>query len=361
MPDKWNKYTDDTYDRNYYVNSVDGTTQWTPPPGSSGGSASVPDGTEQNEQPAATTTATTTKVPQKSEGQEEQKEHHARANTVLPQGWEKYQDDSTGRNYYVNEETSQTEWIPPTGSKFGSAIAYGVDTSDYSSSNSSTAPTTSSKAPTTSKAPTARLKQLAPTPGAPPPRPTSRAPPSSGSMINISPSPAPSSPSSPSPPSAPRTRTAPSAPGAPAAPTASPSGSKRTPSVHTLMPLPQFMASSTAGEYFHGTLLKFTDQTVAPSKFLHKKYWKEFFFVLQGNGQLVWYANQTKYEQKKAFVGAMDLMALKDTSTHCYGHIDEKKNKTNKGGWFGGGKNKELTGNYYFVEVRNGPAVFLLA
>jgi hypothetical protein len=127
------------------------------------------------------------------------------------------------------------------------------------------------------------------------------------------------------------------------------------------MPLPQFMASSTAGEYFHGTLLKFTDQTVAPSKFLHKKYWKEFFFVLQGNGQLVWSANQTKYEQKKAFVGAMDLMALKDTSTHCYGHIDEKKNKTKKGGWFGGGKNKELTGNYYFVEVRNGPAVFLLA
>jgi hypothetical protein len=127
------------------------------------------------------------------------------------------------------------------------------------------------------------------------------------------------------------------------------------------MPLPQFMASSTAGEYFHGTLLKFTDQTVAPSKFLHKKYWKEFFFVLQGNGQLVWYANQTKYEQKKAFVGAMDLMALKDTSTHCYGHIDEKKNKTNKGGWFGGGKNKELTGNYYFVEIRNGPAMFLLA
>jgi len=37
------------------------------------------------------------------------------ASSGLPPNWEKRLDESTGRYYYVNHSTKQTQWQPPPG------------------------------------------------------------------------------------------------------------------------------------------------------------------------------------------------------------------------------------------------------
>ena len=444
LPPNWNKYEDEQYKRNYYVNSTDGTTQWIPPEGSTGGSAEPTEPTE----PTKSTKSTKSAEPIQSTGstrtkshhtrkasaaaaarreKEQQQQAHARTTTQLPEGWFSYKDDSSGRNYYFQPEESRTEWVPPEGSTGGSAIAFGIDTTTTIEDTSSVSAATSPGAPggvaeylRLNQDATARERST--TPNAPPPRPLSMAPGSrrssaaSASMtfsdikkavermyqkkmpnklseenfldlligsfkdqfktvdvvwnemcktcldtyrVNLNDYLVESKEGNATGKARTEKASPPSQPSGFLPPSGSkPPGPKPGKASSSLMPLPKFMPPPN-GEYYASKLLKFTDQSVAASKRLFKKFWKPLQFVLRGSGMLEWYSSEKKQTQGGRPMGSVDLSKILNVDTLQYEQTVEEAGGSlqKKASWFG--KSRELEGNLFFLEVRRGPAMLL--
>ena len=121
LPAGWTKIVDSSFGQTYYYNETTGATSWDPPVEDE--MATEEESPVKEEEPVSESpVAEIDEVPQGTMDGEEngeevgqrQKPKDARdSEPVLPSGWERLVDPSSGDEYYYNEVTEESSWDPP--------------------------------------------------------------------------------------------------------------------------------------------------------------------------------------------------------------------------------------------------------